>query len=78
MTIPPESIAVGKCYLMETGHVRRVTRMLPGGRAQFERRAAHLLPKVWKADVQDLRSFAATVEREVPCDWTPEADEAAT
>ncbi len=54
MTIPPESIEVGKCYLMETGHVRRVTRMLPGGRVQFEQRAAHLLPKVWKVDVQDL------------------------
>jgi hypothetical protein len=74
MPIPPDSIQVGKCYLTTTGSVRRAVRMLPGGRMQFEQRPGHILPNTWKSDVQDVRSFASTVEREVPFDWTPERD----
>ncbi len=72
MPVPPESIQVGRCYLMKTGQVRRAVRLLPGGRMQFEQRPGHIVPKTWKTDVQDVRSFATTVEREVPCDWTGE------
>jgi hypothetical protein len=43
MSIPPESIAIGKCYLMETGHVRRVTRMGSKGRIQYMQRMGHQL-----------------------------------
>ncbi len=77
MTIPPESIEVGKCYLMGTGHVRQVRRLMPDGRVQYEHRAAHqTYAGAWKPGMQEGRSFAFQVEREVPCDWTPGADEA--
>jgi hypothetical protein len=29
----------------------------------------------WRSVVQDQRAFALMVEREVPCDWSPETDE---
>ncbi len=76
MTIPLKSIAVGKCYLTDTGHVRRVLRLTPIGRIQFEVRAGHVMPKIWRIGIQDGRSFASQAEREVPCDWTPEMGEA--
>ena len=76
MSVPPESIEIGQCYLTDTGKVRRVVRILPNGRVQFEWRSGHIIPKVaWRTDVIDLRSFAVSVERPVRCDWTPERDE---
>ncbi len=74
MSIPPESLEVGKCYLLNTGHVRRVIRIMPDGRVQFEHRMGHT-PTGWKTGIQEGRSFAFMIEREVPCDWTPETDE---
>jgi hypothetical protein len=75
LSIPPESIQVGQCYLTDNGKVRRVMALL-SGRVQFQQRAAHRA--TWKAskpDILDMRSFAFTVERAVSCDWTPETDE---
>jgi hypothetical protein len=75
MTIPPESIEVGKCYLMETGHVRQVRRVLPDGRVQYEHRPGHQINVgAWRPGIQQIHSFAFLVEREVACDWTPEKD----
>lgn len=34
MSIPPESIEVGKCYLSNDGRVRRVVKFLPEGRVR--------------------------------------------
>ncbi len=71
MSLPPESIEVGKCYLTNTGQVRRVLVMLPG-RVQFEQRVKMTSLKLgWIRDIADTRAFASSVEREVPCDWTP-------
>ena len=74
MPIPLGSVEVGKCYLMETGQVRRILRIMPDGRFQYEHRMGHAAPKVWRSGIQGGRSFAATVEREVSCDWTSETD----
>ena len=75
MSLPPESIQVGQCYLTSEGHVRRVLLILPSGVVQFEQRLAGLLRWArWRAQVADLRTFAAAIERQVPCDWTPETD----
>jgi hypothetical protein len=74
MPIPLGSVEVGKCYLMETGQVRRVMRIMPDGRLQYEHRMGHAAPKVWRSGIQGGHLFAATVEREVSCDWTPETD----
>ena len=76
MTIPPESIENGKCYLGDNGKVWRVVRIWPDGRIQFEFRArTRRDAKVWKPGMLDGSSFAALVQREVPCYWTPKRDE---
>ncbi len=73
MSVPPESIQVGQCYLSVTGQVRRVMRVLPDGRVQYEARGGAVARAFnWRTDILDLRSFAFSVERPVPCDWTPE------
>ena len=79
MTIPPESVEVGQCYLGDNGQVRRVVHLWPDGRVQYETRSRHRRDaKVWKPGMISDLDFAATALREVPCDWTPEADEAST
>ena len=75
MSIPPESIQVGKCYLGDNGRVWRVVSIMPDGRIQFEfRTRSRPDTKVWKPGMLDGSSFAALAQREVPCDWTPEGD----
>ncbi len=76
MTIPPESIEVGKCYLGNNGKVWRVVRLWPDSRVQFEFRArSRGEARVWKPGMLLLRDFASSAQREVPCDWTPDTDE---
>jgi hypothetical protein len=76
MSIPPESPEVGQCYLTEDGRVRKVMR-LPAG-------WPHPLPVPRPAQqtmalrTLDHRSFVSTIERPVPCDWTPESDASST
>jgi hypothetical protein len=74
VSLPPESIHVGKRYLLNTGHIRRVIRIMPDGRIQFEHRMGHTVGS-WRIGIQEGRSFAFMVEREVPCDWVPETGE---
>ncbi len=77
MSISPESIGVGKCYLTRSGEIRRVLHILPHGQVRYEaRRAAVLQSFGWTEGVLELALFAALIEREVPCDWTSDADEA--
>ncbi len=76
MSLSPESIEVGQCYLMETGQIVRIMALLPSGAVQFMQRSGHV-PE-WarsKTRVLNLRSFAFSAERPVPCDWTLEDDE---
>ena len=72
MTMPPESIKVGKCYLMDGNIVRRVVTILPDRRIQYEWRAGHRMK--WKSGILSSREFALAAEREVPCDWSQEGD----
>ncbi len=67
MSVPPESIQVGQCYLMDTGRVRRVTELLPG-RVRFQQRRADGAWRIGNVDIVNIRSFAFMVERPVPCD----------
>ncbi len=72
MTLPPESIQAGQCYLTDAGHVRRVVRVMPDGRVQYEFRRGHRVQ--WKSGILAGTSFALQADCEVPCDWTPEGD----
>jgi hypothetical protein len=75
MTVPPESIQVGKCYLSNNGMVRRVVRLMPDGRVQYETRSGPLRnAKTWKPGMLQIRDFASSAQREVPCNWAPEGD----
>jgi len=73
MSIAPDSIQVGQCYLTLSGYVRRVIALHPG-RVRYETRAnaAKHVRWAWKPGIVGLKTFAATVERPVPCDWTPD------
>lgn len=75
MTVPPGSIEVGKCYLTNSGQVRRATRILPSGWIRYEWRPAGEPSAAWQAASQVAPSFTFQIKREVPCDWTPERDE---
>ena len=78
MSVPPESIIVGKCFLIPGGKVARVLRIMPGNQVHYELRSGATVRAFgWKAGVLELAAFAHLVEREVPCDWTPETGEAA-
>ncbi len=75
MSVSPESIQPGKCYLTHSGEVRRVLRFLPERQVHYEtRQAAVLMAFGWKEGVLEPTPFAALLEREVPCDWTPEGE----
>jgi len=72
MSIPPESIAVGKCYLARSqGSPRfcRVVKVMFDGRILYDQRTRSGTRSV----VQERQAFARILEREVPCDWVPEA-----
>ena len=75
MTVPPESVEVGRCYLGDNGQVRRVVRLWPDSRVQYETRARYLSnARTWKPGMLLLRDYASSAQREVPCDWTPERE----
>ncbi len=78
MSLPPESIEPGRCYLLEGDQqrwVRLVAHILPSGRVRLESRdAAHSKAFIWANGTADLTSFAEAALREVPCAWTPDAD----
>lgn len=76
MSVPPESIQIGKCYLVNTERgmqVRRVLEMMLGGRVQYEYRREPVQPDAPppRRKLTSLASFAAVALREVPCDWSP-------
>ncbi len=80
MSIPPESLEVGQCYLVRNEkslQVRRVVQVMPDGQVRFERRVRTTGAKKdgWVSKVAGGRAFAAAVVRKVPCDWTPETDD---
>jgi hypothetical protein len=73
--LPPESIQIGQCYLSEEGRVRRVVAFRPAGWVQYRYRFATSHKRsAWRSGRLSLQTFAVTVTREVPCDWTPERE----
>ena len=71
MSIPPESIQVDRCYLTESGSLRQVTLTGSDGWVRYKERVG---TGPWHSWTRKLRKqdFAAAIERQVPCDWTPE------
>ncbi len=71
MSIPPETIQVGQCYLTNSGQVRRVIAVMADGRVRYERRPGDTPDAPWQEAMQELAIFAALAEGEVPCDLGP-------
>ncbi len=75
MSIPSETIKAVQYYLAKGGkalRIRRVIRVLPDGRVQYEQRS----PKTtWQRGIQYKDVFASMLQREVPCGWVPEGEE---
>jgi hypothetical protein len=78
VSIPPESIEEGKCYLSEAGKVRRVLCILPDQRVHCRwRNAANTMKNAWRKEesIMLLAEFAQSTERPVSCDGSLEGDE---
>jgi hypothetical protein len=72
--VPAESIQVDRCYLTESGSVRRVTSTGSHGLVRYTERVG-TGPWLYGGTKQRRKHvFAAAVLREVPCDWTPASD----
>ena len=67
MSIPPEAIEVGKCYLAETGEIRRVVNCEHGKVAFHTGRRLALKGKWPRRMVTSRDKFAADAVREVHC-----------
>jgi hypothetical protein len=69
VSLPPESIEVGKCYLTSKGQVRRVV-ICEHGRVTFHTggRRLYVPGGAPRRRVITLPKFALDAEREVPCD----------
>ena len=75
MSIPPETIEAGKCYLDDRRRVLHVTHVTPDGQVRFKYHEAYpAMADAWWAGMLNLRHFAAAAVREVPCEWTPATD----
>jgi hypothetical protein len=75
--VPPKSITAGKGYLTREGRLRRVTDIRPDSEVRYRYRSFPAAKsRTWRSGTLAVETFAATVEREVPCDWRPEGDEA--
>ena len=73
MAVPMESLSVGRCYLVDGKGVWRIVRLWHEGLVEYSSRTQHLgRTMTWKPGTLDRVVFAHVVEREVPCDWTPE------
>jgi hypothetical protein len=79
MAVPTESLSAGRCYLVEGTGVWRIVRIGHQGHVEYEARGQRLgRAGTWKPGMLDSVVFAHVVERQVPCDWTPETDEGMT
>jgi hypothetical protein len=74
MGIPMESIAAGKCFVTEIGQVRRVLEV-KDGMVKYESRGKTAHGGSWGDIITAADGkFARDVNREVPCDYDPDAD----
>jgi hypothetical protein len=75
MAIPPESLKPDRCYLTESGSIRKVTSTGSDGTVRYTERVG-AGPWLYGGTKQRRKHvFAATVLREVPCNWTPDGEE---
>jgi hypothetical protein len=76
VSVRPDSLQAEKCYLITDGRVAPVLKVFPRGDVHCAVRSGNV-PKAfqWTGAVADVQSFSDLVEREVPCDWSPEGED---
>lgn len=71
MSVPPESIEAGKCYVTEDGQVRRIL-SIKAAMVTYEVRGPQMVEGKWpRRSMATLGRFAADVERLVLCNFEP-------
>jgi hypothetical protein len=70
MSVPPESIEVGQCFLFRGEVIRRVVSIMPNGDVQYELRGPRPL-KGWRPGKGRLNAFASAAIKAVSCDYEP-------
>ena len=72
MSVPAESVTVGKCFLTDGGQVRRIL-SVEAGKVTYEARGSKMIKGKWPAQRKaSVERFAADVAREVPCHYDPD------
>ncbi len=72
MSIPPESIIPGKCFVTAGNQVRRVL-SVGEGKVTYEARGAKMIKGKWpRRSTVELGRFASDVAKEVPCHYDPD------
>ncbi len=72
MSVPPESITVGKCFVTSGNQVRRVLG-IEASKVTYEARGSKMIKGKWpRRSTVELGRFAADVAREVPCHYDPD------
>jgi hypothetical protein len=77
MPLSVSALEVGKCYLTNSGRVWRIVQVMPDGRVSYEQRGRHPRSRTsstWKSGSMETQKIGLLLNREVPCDWTPEGD----
>jgi hypothetical protein len=75
MSVPPESLELGKCYLTRNDQVIRLMKLLSDGQAVYAFRSSTVARMFgWTGATTSLQVLARLIEYEVPCDWTPERE----
>ncbi len=72
MSVPPESITVGKCFATPGNQVRRVL-AIEDGIVSYEARGPKMIKGRWPAQRRaSIEKFVAGVLKEVPCHYDPD------
>ena len=72
MTVPPESITVGKCFATPGNQVRRVL-SISDRIVSYVARGPKMVRGKWPAQRKvSVERFAADVAKEVPCHYDPD------
>ena len=78
MAVRVSTLKVGKCYLTNTGRVWRIRQIMPDGRILYEYRSRSMDSDIWAPGmlVNNTLPAEVVIEREVPCDLSPDAGKA--
>jgi hypothetical protein len=72
MSLPPETITVGKCFATPGNQVRRVVSIIDGI-VSYEARGPRMIKGKWPSQRRvSVERFAADVAKEVPCHYDPD------